>query len=157
MKGKYYSTKRFGPTSTGHRQYLASKIENSKSCSMIHGYGRVVEITFGGSELDERGWLVNYGGLKEVKQWLETEWDHRTLISSNDPLIPELLKLEEIGGININIMDAEKGYGPGIEQSCKYVFDWVDNWIQKEYEGRCWVQSVRIWEHENNSSIYTRD
>lgn len=152
----FRSFKRFGPISTSHRQFRAAELRESSRCAWIHGYGRIVEIEFAGSRLDERGWIVDYGDLRHIKDWIESEWDHRTLISSQDPLLNELQALHDLGGININVMDASKGYGPGIEQSCKYIFDYVDEWIYNRTHQRCWVQSVKISEHENNWSMYER-
>lgn len=146
----YFSTKRFGPISTGHRQW-----RHNGHCAFVHGYGRIVEIVFGAEELDARGWVVDFGDLRDVKKWLEEEWDHRVLLAYDDPLLEEFKALDEKGGIDINILPPE--YGPGIEQSCKYVFDNVDEIINEKTHERCWVESVRIWEHENNSAFYERE
>ena len=61
----FTSSKRFGPISTGHRQWRAQN-----HCSFVHGYGRFVEITFGCYQRDERGWVVDFGDLRDVKKWL---------------------------------------------------------------------------------------
>ena len=145
----FYSTKRFGPISTGHRQW-----KHNGHCSFAHGYGRIVKIIFGGYKLDEKGWVVDFGALKPIKQFLEQEWDHRLLLAADDPLLEDFLALHEKGGCNINVMHPP--YGPGIELSCAYVFDFADTLVIEGTNGRCWVQSVEIWEHENNSAIYER-
>jgi len=144
---KFFSTKRFGPISTGHRQW-----RSDTHCSWVHGYGRIVEIVFWGNKLDERGWVVDFGDLRDVKTWLEGEWDHRVLLAADDPLLNQFMILQELGGINVNVMLPP--YGPGIEQSCHYVYDEVNDMIQYKTNGRCGVSQVRIWEHENNSAIY---
>ena len=145
---KYYSTKRFGPICTGRRQW-----RDDGHCKFIHGYGRHVQITFTG-ELDHRQWVMDFGYLREIKQWLEEQWDHRTLIASDDPNLEDIKQLHQLGVININIMDVEKGYGPGIEASCKFVYDYVNDWAMKQSRNRVKVSKVEIWEHENNSAIY---
>lgn len=147
----YFSTKRFGPISTGHRQW-----RDDGHCAFMHGYGREVKVIFGCDELDDKGWVVDFGGLKDFKKWLESEWDHRMLISSQDPELDKMIELDNQGLIDLNVMEAAYGYGPGIEQSCKYVFDHLDSVILEMYEGRCWVESVEIWEHRNNSAMYVR-
>lgn len=153
----YQSTKLFGAISTGHRQPEAAEKRDSSKCAFVHGYGRMVEITFICKELDKRGWCVDYGDLKEIKEWLEEQWDHRVLINSDDPKLEEIKQMHEKGLIHINIMNRDLGYGAGIEQSCKFVCDFVDRWIKIRTEGRCSVWSVRIWEHASNSSIYIND
>ncbi len=54
-------------------------------------------------------------------------------------------------------MDASKGYGPGIELSCKYVFDWLNPYVRRTTEGRCWVHSIEVFEHENNSALLVNE
>lgn len=147
----YFSTKRFGPISTGHRQW-----RDDGHCAYMHGYGREVKVIFGCNELDDKGWVVDFGGLKDFKKWLEGEWDHRLLISSQDPELDKMIELDTQGLIDLNVMEASYGYGPGIEQSCKYVFDHLDSVVREMYNGRCWVESVEIWEHCNNSAMYCR-
>lgn len=150
----YFSTKKIGPISTGHRQWRAAELRDSSRCAWAHGYGRHVEFTFGAEELDDRGWVVDFGGLRFVKKFLEDNWDHRLLLSSEDPLLAEFLALHEKGGVNVNVMNAAKGWGPGIEQSCKFVYDNINPIIQEQTNQRCWITKVQIWEHENNSAIY---
>lgn len=147
----YFSSKRFGPISTGHRQW-----RDNGHCAYLHGYGRTMKVIFGASELDDKSWVVDFGGLKDFKKWLEGEWDHRMLIASNDPELPLFKELHARGIIDLNVMDASKGYGPGIEASCKYVYDHLNEIITRESNGRCWVESVEIWEHETNSAMYVR-
>ena len=146
---KYKSSKRFGPITTGHRQW-----RDKGHCSYVHGYGRYVRLTFEATELDERGWVMDFGGLKDVKSWIESEWDHRTLIAADDPAIPELKTLEEVGGINLNILP--EGYLPGIEESCRYLYDKLNPVIQRKTNNRVEITRVEIWETEKNQGEYVK-
>ena len=146
---KYKSAKRFGPITTGHRQW-----RDKGHCSYVHGYGRYVRLTFEATELDERGWVMDFGDLKDVKSWIESEWDHRTLIAADDPVIPELKTLEEVGGINLNILP--EGYLPGIEESCRYLYDKLNPVIQRKTNNRVEITRVEIWETEKNQAEYVR-
>ena len=56
----YFSTKRFGPICTGHRQW-----RDDGHCKYIHGYGRHVQVTFEG-ELDHRQWVMDFGFLQSM-------------------------------------------------------------------------------------------
>ena len=146
---KFKSTKRFGPISTGHRQW-----KHKGHCSYVHGYGRYVRLTFEASELDERGWVMDFGDLKDIKRWIEGEWDHKVLISSDDPLLQQLKELESLGGILLNVLP--DGYYPGIEESCRYLYDMLSPMIQKKTNNRVEITRVEIWEHENNSGEYVK-
>ena len=147
--GVYYSTKRIGPISTGHRQW-----RDPGHCSFVHGYGRYVQFVFACTTLDDKMWVVDFGGLKDIRKWLEDQWDHRLLIASDDPLLDTFKDLHEKGGIDLHVMDVTKGWGPGIEASCKFVHDHIDPLIREQSDHRCWIKRVEIWEHENNSAIY---
>jgi len=146
---KFKSTKRFGPISTGHRQW-----KHKGHCSYVHGYGRYVRLTFEASKLDERGWVMDFGDLKDIKRWIEAEWDHKVLIASDDPLLQQLKELESHGGILLNVLP--DGYYPGIEESCRYLYDMLSPMIQKKTNNRVEITRVEIWEHENNSGEYVR-
>lgn len=149
MASKFYSTKRIGPISTGHRQW-----RDEGHCRWAHGYGRYVKFTFACTTLDDKMWCMDFGDLKWVKKWLEDQWDHRMLIASDDPLLDTWKQLHEADGINLNIMDVTKGHGPGIEASCKFVFDNINPKIKEMTDGRVWIDMVEIYEHEFNSAFY---
>ena len=146
---KFKSSKRFGPITTGHRQW-----RDKGHCSYVHGYGRYVRLTFEATELDECGWVMDFGDLRGVKNWIEDEWDHRTLIAIDDPVIPELKALEKVGGINLNILP--EGYLPGIEESCRYLYDKLNPIIQRKTNNRVEITRVEIWETEKNQAEYVR-
>ena len=143
----FQSSKRIGPISTGHRQY-----KDKGHCSFVHGYGRYVELTFNCAERDEKGWVMDFGDLKDIKKWLEEQWDHRLLLAHDDPLLGLFEGLHKLGGVNLNVMP--EGYGPGIEDSCKWVFDNVSPMIHEKTNGRAWLHCVRVYEHENNWAQY---
>ena len=95
---------------------------------------------------------MHFGNLKDVKQWLEDQWDHRLLIAHDDPLLEEFQELDALGGLNIQV--TTEGYGPGIEDSCKWIYDNVNPMIQEKTNNRVWIQKVRVYEHEKNWADY---
>lgn len=151
----YQSTKKFGPISTDHRNWHAAvnTERDSVKCARLHGYGRYVQLTFAG-DLDEMGWVFDFGMTKNIKKFLEDNWDHRTLIASDDPELEFLQTIHDKGLISMNIMDVSKGWTPAIEGSCKFVFDHVQPVIHHETNGRVHIAKVEIWEHENNSAVF---
>ena len=46
-------------------------------CSRLHGHNYLVEIELGSSDLDGRGFVVDYGELGELKELLDSRYDHR--------------------------------------------------------------------------------
>lgn len=153
----FKSTKKMGPISTCHRNWHAALNEkrDSRHCSYIHGYGRYIEFTFSGT-YDACQWIVDFGNLKDVKKWLEEQWDHAVLVSSDDPEMETLEELHNKNLIKLTVIDVDNGleWGPGMEGSCKHVYDSVSPIIFDKTNGRAWISKIQIWEHENNSAIY---
>lgn len=78
---KYVSTKEYIDSfPCAYRQWRADS-----HCNMIHGYSFSMKFYFGTNELDVRNWAMDYGGLKDLKRFLEDKFDHTLLVSSDDP------------------------------------------------------------------------
>ena len=118
-------------------------------CKFLHGYRLVAKFLFGCNELDEKNWVVDFGGLKGLKNKLEKQFDHTTVISSDDPHLEEFRRLHEKGIIDLRVMD-----GVGIEKFAEYCYKLASSFIDDMTDGRCWVKKVEVWEHEKNSAIY---
>jgi len=63
------------------------KLADGHPCGRLHGHNYIVELQLSGTpeQLDEAGFVRDYGDLIEFKRWLDAEVDHRHL---ND-LLPE--------------------------------------------------------------------
>ena len=150
MKLKFESGKTYSH-STGHscafRQWRADS-----HCNLIHGYALQFELTFGSEKLDERNWVVDFGGLKELKAWLQDKFDHKMALDKNDPQIERLKELEKHDLAEVRIFD-----GVGAEMFAKHAFDFADELIKRKTEGRCFVESVECMEHGANSAIYRKE
>jgi 6-pyruvoyltetrahydropterin/6-carboxytetrahydropterin synthase len=117
-------------------------------CKFLHGYRLVAKFWFGCKELDDKNWVVDFGGLKQLKQNLERQFDHTTIISSSDRFLDSFKELNEAGAIDLRIMD-----GVGIEKFAEYCLKTAQNFIDDMTDGRCWVNQVEVFEHEKNSAI----
>ena len=142
----YKSTKTFTGLPCAHRQW-----RDEGHCSLVHGYDRTVIMTFGCHTLDEKGWVVDFGGLKKVKAWLEEKFDHTLLINEDDPMRP-LFEKHDGGLWKLTIMP-----NVGMEGSSNYIYRQVNPMIEEMTEGRCWVISVECRENVKNSAIYTNE
>jgi len=64
------ATKVYKNLPCAHAQWFDTLEDGSPGhCAQVHGYDRSVEFTFTG-EPDEHGWIVPFGGLKPVKEFL---------------------------------------------------------------------------------------
>lgn len=153
----FKSTKRFGPISTNHRNWhaLTNPNRDSRKCGRVHGYSRYVEFIFVG-DYDQQQWVVDFGNLRDIKKIIEDTWDHKTLIASDDPGLMDLKDAESKGLLDLSIVDVSNGleWGPGIEGSCKWLFDISSPIIFEKTNGLAAIESIRIWEHEINSAMY---
>jgi 6-pyruvoyltetrahydropterin/6-carboxytetrahydropterin synthase len=100
-------------------------------------------------ELDERNWVVNFGGLKELKKELQEQFDHTLCIAKTDPLLHLFQQLHGNGGCKLKIMDEV-----GIEKTAEYCFQVASKHINELTQGRCRVVKVEVWEHDQNSALY---
>ena len=148
--GSYTSTKIIELGSCAFRQWRAE----GTHCKFVHGYRLMAKFWFGCSSLDHRNWAVNFGGLKELKQILQKQFDHTLCIAADDPLIRYFEELDILKGCDLRIME-----GVGIEKTAEWCFNAAQQFLQnnEETKDRCWVSKVEVWEHEGNSALYEED
>ncbi len=139
------STKRFSGFPCTHRQW-----RSDEHCKYVHGYSREFYFEFACSELSYEGWVVDFGGLKDVKNWLDHMFDHTFLASDDDPFMTTFEELDRNGVIQLRKLP-----NVGMEGTAKFVFDKVDAMIRKMSNERAWVKYVEVRENEKNSAIYS--
>jgi 6-pyruvoyltetrahydropterin/6-carboxytetrahydropterin synthase len=145
----YTSTKTYGHElglSCCFRQWRASH----SHCRFLHGYALSVRLEFEADELDDRNWVVDFGGLKDLKQALQKTFDHKTVVANDDPLIDWFHQGHEQGLLDIVILD-----GVGCERFARHVHQLASYWLDRHsYAPRCRVSLVEVREHGSNSAIY---
>ena len=146
---KYYSTKTYGHN-IGLSAVFRQPNADHSHCHLLHGYSLQFKFTFGCSELDNKNWAVDFGGLKPLKAWLEDSFDHKLCIDKDDPAKDELLILETKGLAEIRQFD-----GVGAEKFAEHAWRFADKLIREATNDRCWCESAECAEHGANSAIYT--
>ena len=143
----FYSTKTYDHNeglSCAFRQWRAK----DSHCRWVHGYALAVKFTFGAKELDDRNWVQDFGGLKEIKSWLKQNFDHTTCIAEDDPELDTFRGLEDLDLIDLNVLP-----GVGCEKFAEYIYNHVSKIIDDDNK---WLESVEVREHGANSAIYKR-
>ena len=82
--GKFYSTKTYNNDrglSCAFRQWRAEH----NHCKLIHGYSLGFKVILECDSPDERNWVMDFGGLKKFKNWLEEMFDHTLVVAEDDP------------------------------------------------------------------------
>jgi len=120
-------------------------------CKFIHGYRLKAKFWFTADKLDKNHWVVDFGGLKELKKLLENQFDHTTCIAFDDPKRAVFESLHGEGILDLRIMPR----GTGIERIAEWCYEAANNHVIKLTDGRCKCSKVEVWEHENNSAICT--
>jgi 6-pyruvoyltetrahydropterin/6-carboxytetrahydropterin synthase len=145
----YRSTKTYGHN-IGLSAVFRQPHADHSHCRFLHGYSLAFKFTFTASELDHRNWVQDFGGLKELKQWLEEQFDHKVVIDSEDPHMEDFYDLEKKGLAEITVMD-----GVGAEKFAEHAWRFADELVQKQTGGRVSCESCECSEHGANSAIYT--
>jgi 6-pyruvoyltetrahydropterin/6-carboxytetrahydropterin synthase len=119
-------------------------------CRFLHGYALAFRFTFATASLDDRGWCIDFGGLKPLRAWLHETFDHTLLAASDDPQLPALRGLEADGLVQLRVLEAV-----GCEGFAAYAHAWVSHFLTRETSGRVWLESVEVSEHDGNTATFT--
>jgi len=174
---KYLSTKTYGTDrglSCCFRQWRATH----SHCSTLHGYSLGIKLVFESDSLDSRHWVMDFGGLKEFKNWADHMFDHTLVIAEDDPHLSFFQQMSNIGlpldsGTgNIQSMEPyQRGAicdlrivpGVGCEMFAKLCYDKMSDLLQEMKSSSAGrypvnnsvrVKSVEVFEHAGNSAIY---
>jgi 6-pyruvoyltetrahydropterin/6-carboxytetrahydropterin synthase len=144
----YFSTKTYGHN-IGLSAVFRQPNADHSHCHLLHGYSLAFKFTFGCSELDNKNWAVDFGGLKQIKAWLEDHFDHKVAVDINDPHMDKMKELESLDLAEIRVFD-----GVGAEKFAEHAFNFADKLIREQSNNRCYVVKVECAEHGANSAIY---
>ena len=151
--GKFLSTKTYGNDrglSCAFRQWRSTH----SHCSLIHGYSIGIKLIFECDTLDERNWVMDFGGLKEFKTWTEHMFDHTLCVAEDDPEFQTLMLLDG------KIADIRVVPGVGCERFAEMCYNMMSAILEKQIaDGTALnktvrVKSAEVFEHGANSAIY---
>lgn len=147
------STKTYGHDlglSACFRQHRAAH----SHCSLLHGYALSFKFVFEAKDLDARNWVVDFGGLKWLKEQLQYAFDHKLIVARDDPEYQNLLDLSILRIADITFMDAV-----GCEAFAHYAYKLAVRALERDaaFAPRVRVVSCECAEHGANSAIYIAD
>lgn len=174
----YLSTKTYG-TDRGLSCCFRQWRSTHSHCSLLHGYSIGIRLIFESDTLDDRNWVMDFGGLKSFKEWSEYMFDHTLIIAEDDPHLDKFkelarLGLQDQGGIcDLRIVE-----GVGCEKFAELVYQTMDDILQHFKRGETWLldrgdhlqkftarypvgqgvllRSAEVFEHSGNSAVYER-
>ena len=143
---KYISTKTYKQIApVAYRQWKADS-----HCNLIHGYALSFHFEFESKTLDARNWVMDYGGLRPLKEKLEEWFDHTFLLAQDDP---EYDLLKTLGDMKVaKIIEVEK---TGCEGLASFIYEYINTIFLKEYgeDKRIWCCKVEVRETDSNMAM----
>jgi 6-pyruvoyltetrahydropterin/6-carboxytetrahydropterin synthase len=146
---KWVSTKEYHDAfPCAYRQWKADS-----HCRFLHGYSFSIKLYFGCNTLDARQWCSDYGGLKELKTLLESQFDHTLLVSADDPHLDWYKEAERRGIAKLTVLP-KLGCEGLADQIYKYVNGVFipDMWGEGEAQ-RLWCYRVEVRETQSNMAF----
>jgi 6-pyruvoyltetrahydropterin/6-carboxytetrahydropterin synthase len=170
---KYLSTKTYGNDrglSCCFRQWRSTH----SHCSLLHGYSIGIKLIFESETLDDRNWVMDFGGLKAFKEWSEYIFDHTLVVAEDDPHLKLFetmagFGLQDQGGVcDLRIVEAV-----GCEKFAELVYKEMNHILKTYQQGGTYVmpngnsfkarypvgagvrlRSAEVFEHAGNSAVY---
>lgn len=128
-----------------HRQHL-----HDGECALIHGHNWTINLTFACEKTDANGFVVDFGKLGYIKDWINKHLDHSCLFNEADPEKDKLLA------------DYAKLFKTYLIPNCscegiaEHLYGIFNPMVQKATDGRTWITSVEIEEDSKNSAKYMK-
>lgn len=138
-------TKSYRDIPLSHRQPF-----HSGRCSRLHGHSWAITLIFEAKELDVNGFVIDFGDLHFIKDWIDLNLDHATALKKTDPLRQECEKLEKMGLLKIFWVDCAS-----CEGIAQFLYHTFQPMIEEKTIGRVRLQSLHLEEDSKNSATFT--
>ncbi len=138
-------TKVYHDVPFAHRQHL-----HDGHCSFVHGHNWDIAISFACREPDSNGFVVDFGKLGFIKDWITEHLDHACVFSESDPLLNTLVSAAP---------EAWKVYtvrSCSCEGLAAHLFEVFDEIVRRHTDGRVWVEYVEISEDKKNRARFSK-
>lgn len=142
QSGKYY----------GHEQGFSCAFRQWRAdshCNRVHGYPLSFKLIFESDKLDKNGWIIDFGGLSDIKKWLASKFDHKMVVAEDDPHLDYFKDGEEKGVLDLVVLPAV-----GCERFAEYVYNHVAMWLLNNAREDIQLVSVTVAEHGANHATY---
>lgn len=119
-------------------------------CNRMHGYDLIFGTKLAAKELDENGWVFDFGGFKAIESILKDTFDHKVVVAEDDPFLDDICALEGLGVADVVVLP---------QVGCEAFAGFFNNVVQGHLtllgESKR-VSIVETWvrEHEGNSAGY---
>lgn len=127
-------------------------------CALIHGHNWSFEFEFAADKLDECGFVIDFGKLKWLKDWINERFDHTLVLNESDPMLDFLNRSLTAPGEPENSGLAKIVTLPdcSCEGLCAYLLEQVDQLVSHQTQGRVRVIRCRVIEDSKNYATACR-
>lgn len=153
-------TKRYDNFPFAHRQHM-----HEGHCRFIHGHNWSFEFEFVTQCLDANGFVIDFGKLKWLKDYLTEMFDHTLLLNRDDPALNYLQDglVNHIGAPESVVpmfpfADIRVVPNAGAEGLAKFIFREVSTLLEEETKtrsaGPVRLKRVTVFEDDRNSATF---
>ena len=139
----YTCTKTYSDIPFAHRQHA-----HHCHCSFIHGHNWSFKFTFGCSQLDDQGFVVDFGKLKFIRNWLVDNFDHAYVYNAGD------VETEQLITQCPQLFKAYRVESCSAEGLAKHVFRVIATQLSENHGDRVQLVAVEISEDQKNSAEF---
>jgi 6-pyruvoyltetrahydropterin/6-carboxytetrahydropterin synthase len=141
-----------GPFPFAHRQP-----NHDGHCALIHGHNWDFEFEFEASELDDNGFVIDFGRLNWLKEYLDDRFDHKLVLNEDDPWLEHLkMSLTVSTRSRPELADITVVANCGAEGLAKSLFEQVIRRLELITDGRVILTRVTVFEDIKNSATYAQ-
>lgn len=116
-------------------------------CRLLHGYALKVTLVFAATKLDSRNWVVDFGGLKWVKEWLHGTFDHVLAVARDDPQLALMEALARADCARLVYLERV-----GCEAFAQHIGEYVSDNLRTENDA--FLTRVEVSEHTGNTASW---
>lgn len=127
-----------------HRQHL-----HDGHCSLLHGHNWTITLIFACDETDENGFVVDFGKLGYLKDWIAAHLDHACVFNEDDPEREELLRT--FG----KLFKAYTVPNCSCEGIARHLYEVFNPMVRGACNGRAWIVAVEVEEDSKNSATFS--
>ena len=127
-----------------HRQH-----RHDGHCALLHGHNWALRLTFACTEPDENGFVVDFGKLKYLKDWIDEHLAHACLFNEDDPAREPLL--HQHPGL----------FKPYVLPDCsceglaRHLHGIFNPMVQEATSGRVRLTAIEVAEDSKNAATYS--
>tara|TARA_B100000989_G_scaffold297917_1_gene285257 strand:- start:353 stop:667 length:315 start_codon:yes stop_codon:yes gene_type:complete len=99
--------------------------------------------------LDENGFVIDFGDLHFIEDWIEENLDHGIVLCSTDPQKGLLESIQEQGLLKITWVDSAS-----CEGIAEFLYHTFQPMVDAKTKGRAKIQCLRLEEDSKNSALF---